>query len=242
MTNGLTKDDKNKIVESLLEYEAKVAEDHGIDKAVLQSWKRDYFIEQDALSFELEKLKSTLQNIKILKPMLFKKMAFTGDLFQELAIALEIEFGSDHILAAYYCNIGFLAIEQSLFRGSYTSKEDMDIIKRHVYIAEDLLAGKGLEDAARMVKLHHEKPDGTGFLREQNHKDILLALLNIADEFIDVYLPTENKPEPPLTFTEAIDHAFKGYGSLTLLKEHQQKKIKAVIRDFIKGENKWKKN
>ncbi len=159
-------------------------------------------------------------------------MKHTGMLFQVLAKALlkatgkEIYDANDsYILAAFYCNIGFLAIENSLYKEHYTTKKDEEIIKRHVMISYELLLEKDLPVIAEIVKLHHEKPNGSGYLKEQNYNDNLLGLINIADEFIDAVLPSK-KPETVLLKEEAIALALRGYESNTLFEPNEVTVIK----------------
>ncbi len=102
---------------------------------------------------EFEKLESMLVNLRILKPLLYKKIYHTGSLFQYLANELEknelnsdnFVLDNDYILAGYYANIGFLAIEDSIYKDNYTNENDLQIIKRHVKISADLLHEKGLK-------------------------------------------------------------------------------------------------
>jgi len=216
----ISNQEKNNIVKEILDYEKKVAENYGIDSSIIQQFKREHFLNNSSYSFEFEKLQGTMLNLQILKPLLHMKIYHTGMLFQTLASALKEYNGyvinEEYILASYYCNFGFLSIENSIYRNNYTTSEDRKIIERHIKISADLLNEKGMSRVANIVRLHHEKPNGSGYLREQNHDDKLLALINIADEYIDVVLPSK-RPEVMMVPEEAIEHAFKGYETHLLI-------------------------
>lgn len=49
----------------------------------------------------------------------------------------------------------------------------------------DFLEKNDFEEAASIVELHHELPNGMGYFKVQQ-QDKLIAYLNIADEFIDL--------------------------------------------------------
>ena len=50
---------------------------------------------------------------------------------------------------------------------------------------KDILEKNDFEEAASIVELHHELPNGMGYFKVQQ-QDKLIAYLNIADEFIDL--------------------------------------------------------
>jgi response regulator RpfG family c-di-GMP phosphodiesterase len=188
---------------------------------------------------EFEKLESMLVNLRILKPLLYKKIYHTGSLFQYLANELEknelnsdnFVLDNDYILAGYYANIGFLAIEDSIYKDNYTNENDLQIIKRHVKISADLLHEKGLKNIGDIVKLHHEKPNGSGFLREQNTNK-KIAILNIADEFLDSILPYK-RPESPMVYEEAIEFCLNGYQSMLILNHQEIRTIKQSLFEYF---------
>ena len=235
---NINQEQATNILNDLLKYQKEVAAKYGVDVESDIELQKEFIIRNNAIGFEFEKLESALKNLQILKPLLHNKMKHTGMLFQILAKALLRETGNNkydandsYILASFYCNIGFLAIENSLYKEHYTTQNDEEIIKRHVMIGYELLSEKGLTEIAQIVKLHHEKPNGSGYLKEQNYDDHLLGLINIADEFIDAVLPSK-KPETVLLKEEAIVLALKGYESNTLFDPDEVAIIKQTIHKY----------
>lgn len=191
-------------------------------------------MEEINYAIEYEKLNSSLMNLKILKPILYRRIYHTGMLFQELCHDLGDSFtpSNDYILAAFYANMGWLSIEDSIYKEKYVVAKDLEIIKRHVRISADLLNEKGLHNIAAIVLKHHEKPDGSGYLKEQNI-DPLIAVMNIADEFLDGVLVSQ-KPEAPLLYEEAIEVCLRGYKSHTLLRYDEVGIIKETLFKYFK--------
>lgn len=186
---------------------------------------------------EFDVLEATMLNLKHLKPMLHRRMNHTGNLFQFLLHNLaEITSNQayavdyDYVLAAFYANIGFVALETSLYKSAYVTEKDIEISNRHIHISANLLVEKKLYRVADIVQKHHEKPDGTGVLRIQN-TDKKLALLNIADVFIDSILPSK-KPEVALMLNEAIEFSMKGYTSGILMTIEEQNAIAASLISY----------
>lgn len=226
---------KEQLLNEVLSFEENICKKYKIDSRALQNYKREYFLKNNAFKFEFDKLESTLQNLQKLNPLLYKKIYHTGMLFQYLASELYSQTKeeyyiatTEYVLAAYYANFGYLAIENSIYKENYTTKEDLQIIKRHVKISADLLDSKGLKRIAEIVKLHHEKPNGAGYLKVQNTSDRLLGLLNIADEFIDCIVPSK-KPEMTLVLEEAIEEASKGYETSLLIDAKHLLLIKDIL-------------
>ncbi|MGE4511896.1 MAG: HD domain-containing phosphohydrolase [Sulfurimonadaceae bacterium] len=186
---------------------------------------------------EFDVLESTMLNMKHLKPMLHRRMNHTGNLFQFLLHNLSKTIDSkvysadyDYVLASFYCNIGFVALETSLYKSAYVTEKDIEISNRHIHISANLLTEKKLYKVADIVHRHHEKPDGSGVLRIQN-TDKKLALLNIADVFIDSILPSK-KPEVALMLNEAIEFSMKGYTSGVLMNMQEQNAIVASLISY----------
>lgn len=185
-------------------------------------------------------LEATMLNFKHLKPMFHRRMNHTGLLFQyalqnlyDTTKSPEYKKNYDYILAAYYCNMGFIAIESSLYRGGYVTEHDLKTIKRHIYISHNLMEEKKLHKVAEIVKRHHEKPDGSGYLKEQNTTDKQLAIVNIADVFIDNILPSK-RPDVALMLEEAVYECMKGYTTGLLLNNDEQDIVVASIISYYK--------
>ncbi len=235
---NINEEKTNAFLKELAEIEEKLSKKNGLDHETIMEIKSEMILTQDKYFFEYKFLENTLNNLQALKPLLHSKMYHTGILFQIVAKELfkktadeKFSLNDAYVLAGYYCNIGFLAIESSLYRENYTTDNDKEIIKRHVNIGYDLLVNKGLDDVAEIVRLHHEKPNGTGYLKEQNYNDCLLAILNIVDEFIDSILPSK-RPEPALLENEALKIALTGYESNLVLDSQEIQIIKNSIHQY----------
>lgn len=238
MSFNLTNEQKETIVAEALRFEKEIASKYGISSDAIQQCKREYFLRNNSFSFEFEKLQSTMLNLQILKPLLHAKIYHTGMLFQALILELKDKFDGyklteEYVLASYYANFGFLSLEDCIFKSQYVTPNDMRIIQRHIHIGADLLNEKGMPGVARIVKLHHEKPNGTGYLKEQNHDDKTLAILNISDEFIDVTVPSKS-PEARFVPEEAIDHSLKGYETHLLIPREEIEIIKQVLDQYFR--------
>ena len=182
---------------------------------------------------ELIALKSTLHNLSILKPFLHQKILHTGRLYEIALSSVNIETKKEYILAGYYCNIGFLMIEESLYKDKYTTSNDIGLIQRHNLIAADLMHEKGFNLVGDIIKLHHEKPNGTGYLKIQQ-KEKYIGLLCLVDEFIDSVVYSR-KPEPVLTVEEAIGYAFKHYDNGLMFSQAEVKILKELFLDYYKS-------
>jgi len=134
------------------------------------------------------RLKLLLNLYKYFKPKLYKKMILTGRLFEFLTKEYDEELKIEkkhYVEASYLCNIGFLGIDEFLNHENLDKDSSLDLIKNHVMLSCDFLEKNDFEEAARIVELHHELPNGMGYLKIQL-QDKLIAYLNIADEFIDL--------------------------------------------------------
>ena len=193
---------------------------------------------------EMSILRGTLTSLRVLKPLLYSKIIHTGRLFEHLAQEMssvlfcpidgsEFEIPQHYILASYYANIGFLSIEDSIFKNNYTNDNDIQIIRRHNIIGADLMSEKGFDCIANIIRRHHEKPNGTGYLKEQNIGDKLLGLLNIADEFVEAITPSK-RPEPAMVLEEALALSFRGYDTGLLFNQNDMEKIRAIIKEYYR--------
>lgn len=199
----------------------------------------DYSKESDILA-------GTLMTLRVLKPLLYMKIIHTGRLFEKLGYSLQesipimetfenenVSIPQHYTLAAYYCNFGYLSIEDAIYKNNYTSDNDLQIIRRHTEISSDLLNEKGFRCVAQIIKKHHEKPNGTGYMKQQNVSDKLIGLLNIADGFIEAVMPSK-KPEPVLVFDEAITLALNGYNTCLLFSTEELSSIRSSISEYYK--------
>lgn len=178
-----------------------------------------------------------LNTIKFFKPKLYRKMIYTGRLYEFLIRELEETLSEDskyslkdYKEAAYLCNIGFMSLEESLYLESFNKNHSLGLIKEHVSRSVDYLEKNKFEMVAEIVNLHHELPNGLGYQKIQQ-QDKFIAYLNIADDFVD--LTTEfYKNTPTKIAREAIEIIVAQYKNNNLIDKDEFKKIKEDLNHF----------
>ena len=177
-----------------------------------------------------------LNTIKYFKPKLYKKMIFTGRLFEFLIRNLEKEINimtyeiKDYKEAALLCNIGFLALDEFLYLESFNKNHSLELIKEHVSRSTDYLEKNKFENVAKSVNLHHELPNGMGYFKIQQ-QDKFIAYINIADEFID--LTTDYYKNTSLKLaSSAIRIISTKYKNSNLIQKDEWEKMEADLNYF----------
>lgn len=75
-------------------------------------------------------------------------------------------------------------LEKITSRADFISNEhEQNSIKDHVYYSAHFLEKRGLHSSAKIVELHHEKPNARGYFNVMN-KNQDAAIVNIADELL----------------------------------------------------------
>jgi putative nucleotidyltransferase with HDIG domain len=102
-------------------------------------------------------------------------------------------------------DIGKVAIPDAiLYKPSALTKEERDLMARHPSIGAEIVAGiEFLEEAAKVVRCHHERWDGTGYPDGLRGEEIPIAarVFSVADVF-DA-LTTDRPYRPALTLSES---------------------------------------
>jgi response regulator RpfG family c-di-GMP phosphodiesterase len=177
-----------------------------------------------------------LTTIKYFKPKLYKKMIFTGRLYEFLIRKIEINPDKmtfnikDYAEAAYLCNIGFLALDEFLYLENFNKSNSFELIKEHVSRSVDYLENNKFEEVAKIVKLHHELPNGMGYFKIQN-QDKLIAYLNIADEYIDLTIDYY-KNTPLQIGSTASKIVLNKYKNSTLIQKDELTEIEEDLNLF----------
>ena len=177
-----------------------------------------------------------LTTIKYFKPKLYKKMIFTGRLYEFLTRKIEINPDKmtfnikDYAEAAYLCNIGFLALDEFLYLENFNKSNSFELIKEHVSRSVDYLENNKFEEVAKIVKLHHELPNGMGYFKIQN-QDKLIAYLNIADEYIDLTIDYY-KNTPLQIGSTASKIVLNKYKNSTLIQKDELTEIEEDLNLF----------
>lgn len=182
------------------------------------------------LEYEKKFMKDFIGSIKVLKPILGKKLELTGALVEILAKELSCE--SDQLFfAGYYANIGLLMLEDVINKPHFIDNDkERELIKQHVHYSADFLEKRGFVESAKIIKLHHEKPNGRGYFSKMN-KEKDAAIVNIADEFVG--LASSNLFRPHYVKTVAIEKTMEHYlTARTMFNETELAKIKTSLGKF----------
>lgn len=187
-------------------------------------------VESDVdIEYEKRFLKDFIQSLKILKGEHGRKMELVGLLVERIAEALECK--SDALyFAGYYANVGLLMIEKIISRADFISSEhERHIIQDHVYYSANFLETRGLHSSAKIVELHHEKPNAKGYFSIMN-KDRNSAIVNIADEFVG--LSSETSYRPYRVKKIAVLKTMKQYEATNIFSKEERVKIEGVLNNF----------
>lgn len=182
------------------------------------------------LEYERNFMKDFIGSIKVLKPTIGNKLELTGALVEILAKELSIE-NDALFFAGYYANIGLLMLEDVINKPHFIDNDkERDLIKQHVNYSADFLEKRGFVESAKIIKLHHEKPNGRGYFSKMNkNKDA--AIVNIADEFVG--LASSNLFRPHYVKSVSIEKTMEHYlTARTMFDEPEQTKIKAALGKF----------
>jgi ribonuclease P protein subunit RPR2 len=123
--------------------------------------------------------------------------------------APEIEFGF------LLHDIGKVAIPDAiLYKPGALTKEERELMARHPTIGADIIRGIAfLQDAAKVVRSHHERWDGTGYPDGLRGEEIPIAARVFAVADVFDALTTDRPYRPALTLEEARRMIVLGSGS-----------------------------
>ncbi|MGH2500356.1 MAG: HD-GYP domain-containing protein, partial [Candidatus Limnocylindria bacterium] len=116
-------------------------------------------------------------------------------------------------VAAVLRDIGMLGIDRRVLDApGALSAERRAVVARHPLLGESILATIGLAPAARIVRAHHERFDGTGYPDRLAGEAIPLGgrILAVADAF--VAMTTERAYRGALRPAEALAALLEGRG------------------------------
>jgi HD-GYP domain-containing protein (c-di-GMP phosphodiesterase class II) len=128
---------------------------------------------QPALVEELE-LTAHGRSVSLLAMQLAEALDFDANRVRRVGLA-----GALHDVGKREIDPGILAKPGPL------NPDEWEQIRRHPELGERILRRVGLEDAARWVRWHHERPDGSGYPDGLGRDEIPLeaAILAVADAF-----------------------------------------------------------
>lgn len=139
----------------------------------------------DQLKVELKAV-TTLLKINI--PTLADYCINTGGLAQQLGERFGY-ISDDFIQACYWSNIGMISTPQINFEEAKPEQSYIDYYRKHVIRGEDFFREKGFDVIAEIVRNHHERPDGRGYLRAMSYP-VESNFIRIADEFMALTRPS----------------------------------------------------
>ncbi len=183
---------------------------------------RETFKEERARSHELSR--SYMATVRALANAVEARDAYTGKHAErvaaygiEIARALgiespdapEIEFGF------LLHDIGKVAIPDAiLYKPGALTREERELMARHPTIGADIIRGIGfLQDAAKVVRSHHERWDGTGYPDGLRGEEIPIAARVFAVADVFDALTTDRPYRPALTLDESRRMIVLGSGS-----------------------------
>lgn len=117
--------------------------------------------------------------------------------------------------AALVHDIGYIAIgNRILTKGESLAPEEWAAVVRHAETGASILAKmRGLEEAAKIVLAHHERPDGRGYPQGLADREIPRAasILKVADAF--VAMTTDRPYRRAMAASEAVEQIRRRAGS-----------------------------
>lgn len=117
-------------------------------------------------------------------------------------------------LAARFHDVGKVAVPQRILdKPAALDADEWRHIRRHPEAGAELLSSSNLDDVARIVEAHHERPDGTGYPHRLSGPDIPIEALIIGavDAFDAMVSPRPYRE--PLTAAEALAEIERGCGT-----------------------------
>jgi HD-GYP domain-containing protein (c-di-GMP phosphodiesterase class II) len=131
------------------------------------------------------------------------------------AIRLPNDKKRDLIAGAFLHDVGKIGIRDPiLLKPEKLTPEEFEIMKTHVSLGEDIISKSSwLKGALDVVKFHHERYDGNGYLQGLKGEEIPLnaRIFSIADVFDAL---TSKRPyKNPLSVTDAISMLENGRGN-----------------------------
>jgi HD-GYP domain-containing protein (c-di-GMP phosphodiesterase class II) len=119
------------------------------------------------------------------------------------------------IVGSFLHDVGKIGIpEQLLLKPEQLNEDEMKLMRTHVNLGEDIVAGTGwLGGGQAVVAGHHEKWDGTGYPRGLAGQDIALIarIFAIADVFDALCSERPHKQPLPLNQVMQVIHAGAGH-------------------------------
>ncbi len=169
------------------------------------------------------------------------------------AIHLSSEQIQDLIKGAFLHDVGKIGIpDQILLKPGKLDEREYELMKSHVQHGVDIVKNSDwLKDASQVVQYHHEKYDGTGYMKglQGEQIPILARIFAIADVFDAL---TSRRPyKEPMSYEKAIGILQEGSGThfdLDLFQQFKkiskdlynqifhadEEKIKGILKDYIK--------
>ena len=183
---------------------------------------RETFKQERARAQELQR--SYMATVRALSNAVEARDAYTGkhaervaayaiELSRELGLpqpdAPEVEFGF------LLHDVGKLAIPDAiLYKPGSLTKEERQLMARHPTIGAEIVDGiEFLEEAAKVVRSHHERWDGTGYPDGLKGEDIPISARVFAVADVFDALTTTRPYRPALTLAEARRMIVLGAGS-----------------------------
>jgi len=162
------------------------------------------------------KLYSAAANTTSIEEQLRQHQMRVSKTCEKIARALNMPYSNliELLLAAQLHDIGKLWIpQQILCKPENLSKEEMEIMKKHVFFGFEYVKSKKMNSSiAEAVLYHHERFDGQGYIGLNGEKIPLFSrIISVADAF-DA-MTNDRSYREALSFEEALEEIKKNSGT-----------------------------
>ena len=175
---------------------------------------------------KIEEMQNTFALLKEFEPFLYTKIIHTGDIAKSIGKALDI-IDFEFYFSGYYANISLLSMVNLYKKDDFLTKNEIFTMKRHPILSSEYASKLGLQTAANIIKYHHEKPNASGYFKEQDYPKES-AYIEIADNFSECFMPRNYRPK--YTLNEALQETLSVYKNSIFLSNQE---IEAITDKLI---------
>ena len=160
------------------------------------------FLNRGVLKLSSDLLESNIELLKVLGSAIAKRDSDTGShnyrvtiyaIRMAEAMKLHNEQIRDLIMGAFLHDVGKIGISDSiLLKNGKLSEEEFAIMRKHVLLGADIISNSlWLMGARDVVEFHHEKFDGSGYVRGMKGEEIplnarIFAIIDVFDALVSV--------------------------------------------------------
>lgn len=183
-----------------------------------------FSLNRDLFSYSKRLLRANMDVLKVLGGTIAKRDSDTNAhnyrvTIYAVKLAEQIHLDKNEIRklikGAFVHDVGKIAIsDQILLKPGKLTKEEFEIMKTHVQHGEDVIKeAEWLADGRDVVAFHHEKYDGTGYMKGLSGEDIPLNARIFAISDVFDALTSERPYKKPFSYEKAIEMLIEGKGT-----------------------------